>query len=404
MSLFRPAVQDNQHVKMLAYGGPGAGKTLTLSRLAIGAAKASGVPGPIYFIDTEKGLGFVLHEFKAAGIEVRKATHEDLKGGPIKGSRFGKEAVVASGTMRNFARACGVAASEGASALIVDSLSWFWAALEEEFAPSALADWQAPKAAWQACIRYLMVDAPFHVLVCTRSANLYEDVVGKTGKATKEKTGTKAKVDADTSYEPSLVVRMESGLERGAHVVRAIIEKDRTDAFPMGSIIKNPTFEALAPIWDRMALGAPGPDDSRNRASGPEAEAPAVPSEPAGPEPKPGMFEALELREGWSWPAEAAAYERPWGDAEDEEPVNAEFLEKCAANDREKKRGLDDRATLYQVAFRALEAGWSLQEIRQYVWKVEGWNKIALARADDLLAWLSKAAEARAKAFEEDAP
>lgn len=388
----RPSVQRNCHIKLMASGKAGTGKTTTSAKLVIAAMRRAGHAGPVAWFATEPGVDFVLPLFRAAGIECVEFRPYDLPQAERK--RVGDFALLRE-FIRKAIKAC-------AQAIIIDSMAHVWDDFVSKHGPqgpnSRPEDWAGPNRRWAAMLDWLATE-PFHLAICTRASDEWGMVSGKLGKT----GGERSKIKADSDFEFSLILDM---FRQGSRVV-ARVRKDRApDNSMVGKEIPNPEFEDFEPVWASMAFNAPGPGDSRNRAPGPETEAPAVSSDaaPAGPAPRPDMFEGLELREGWSWPAEAAAYERPWGAAEDEEPDNAEFLEKCAGDDREKRRDQSGRVTLYQVVLACLRAGWSVAEAREYVWRVEGWNKIALARADELFAWLSQAAEARAKAFEEGAP
>lgn len=388
--VLRPSVQRNAHIKLMTSGKAGSGKTTTSAKLVIAAMKRAGHPGPVAWFATEPGVDFVLPLFREAGIGCIEFRPYDLT--QAERQRAGDFEL-----LRAFIKG---AIAARAQAIIIDSMTHVWDDFVANHGPQGPntrpEDWAGPNKRWAAMLDWLATE-PFHLAICTRAGDEWGMVAGKLGKTGAERS----KIKAESDFEFSLILDM---FRQGSRVV-ARVRKDRAPNNSMvGKEIPNPEFKDFEPVWASMAFNAPGPDDPKNSASGPESVAEATQSEdaPAGPTPRPDMFEGLELREGWSWPAEAVAYERPWGAKEHEEQANAAFLEKCAEEDRQKKRDQSGRVTLYQVVLACLRAGWSVAEIRKYVWEVEGWNKIALARIDELFAWLSAAAQARAKAFEEE--
>lgn len=389
---FSKAVQENRHVKCMAQGSGGTGKTFTSALLAMGAVEASGARGPVFYVDTEKGSDYVLRLFEERGIEVHRVRKEQLKAEPEKKRRVwrkNREVYVTSRsmTLRNLSLACAEAQRKGASAMIVDSLSWFWGELVEDFDPYDLSDWQLPKNAWRKCVEYLFVDAPFHVFACSRVGNDYvEEVNERSGKKVMSKVGLKAKADADTIYEPSLAFQMEC--RGGVHVAKII--KDRTFALPVGEEIKGPNFEAFSRVWDRMAWG------SASEAPPPLEEE----EEPEAPRARADLFESLELRPGWSWPSSADAYQGPRDPVRElEDKELGSWLALYHDQDKEAGDAEGPNPKALECARAGAAAGWTPEEFDKFFW-AEKWEKLGKPARVDLRNWLESCAEARAKAFE----
>lgn len=259
MGLFQKATNTQAKLKAGLMGFAGDGKTFTASALAIGLVQlmrerdiADGNK-PVMFIDTETGSDWVKPKFDAASIELLTAK------------------------TRAFADLLDAVreAEQSGSVLIIDSVTHFWRELTETYAEKRnrkrgleFQDWAFLKAEWGK-FTDLFVNANCHAIICGRAGYEYDFFQNDSGKKELQKTGVKMKAEAETGYEPSLLILMEKhrDLESGEVWREAHIIKDRSTRLD-GKSFRDPTFDSFRPHVDFLNLGGQqlGVDTSRTSA------------------------------------------------------------------------------------------------------------------------------------------
>lgn len=264
MSIFKPAEHSQAYLKAGLMGLQGSGKTFTATELAIGLVeymRAKDLPDagkPVAFFDTETGSDWMLPRFKEAGIQLvlsRSRSLVDLRKGIEE----------ATGTC---------------SVLLIDSITHFWTRFVEEYVERSnrkwleFSDWNFLKKEWRG-FTDLYVNSPLHCIMCGRQGFEYDFFERDDGKKELEKTGVKMKAEAETGYEPSILILMESrqkveqtaperpkrkkaagaklrvsGLYRVATVL-----KDRSQKLD-GAQFENPKFADFLPHIECLAFGA----------------------------------------------------------------------------------------------------------------------------------------------------
>lgn len=243
-------------LKMGIMGFAGAGKTYTASNTAIGLVEhmqsvgVSYADKPVFFLDTETGSDWVKPQFEARGIPLFTAktrAFQDLLTSV-------KEA------------------EQGASLLLVDSISHFWKELCDAYMKRKnrnrlqFEDWAFLKQEWGKFTDQF-INSQLHVIICGRAGYEYDYFQDDAGKKQLEKTGIKMKAEGEMGYEPSLLVLMEREMDMETNKVfrTASIIKDRSTAID-GKKFLNPTFDSFMPHIKYLNLGGKqlGVDVSRN--------------------------------------------------------------------------------------------------------------------------------------------
>lgn len=240
MGLFKEAAQQQSYLKSGFYSEAGAGKTWTMSLLAIGLHKLIKSTKPVYFFDTEAGSDYVLETlFKPAGVKlfsVKSRSFEDLM----------------------------VAVEEAeanADILIAESVTHVWDELQSAYRKKQgitkleFQDWAILKPEWNRfTTRYL--NAKMHIIIGGRSKDDYEYVQNERGKKELIVTGNRMATEKNMSYEPSLLVEMEKVIDTktGFWIPRAWILKDRFGQID-GKCFDKPTFETFLPHIKMLNLG-----------------------------------------------------------------------------------------------------------------------------------------------------
>jgi hypothetical protein len=251
MSLFKEASQQQSYLKSGFYSEAGAGKTWTMSLLAIGLHKLIKSTKPVYFFDTEAGSDYVLETlFKPAGVKlfsVKSRSFEDLMTAVEE-------------------------AEANSDVLIAESVTHVWDELQSAYRKKngitklEFQDWAILKPEWNRfTTRYL--NAKMHIIIGGRSKDDYEYVAGRDGKKELIVTGNRMATEKNMSYEPSLLVEMEKVIDQktGFWIPRAWILKDRFGKID-GKAFDKPTFETFLPHIQMLNLGGVhvGVDMSRN--------------------------------------------------------------------------------------------------------------------------------------------
>lgn len=260
-SLFQEAVNSQAYLKAGLYGPEGSGKTYTAVSVAIGLAKLLKSDKPVAFFDTETGVDFMIPRFKAEGVNL--VSHKSY-------------------SLKELHQAI-LWAAESAAVLIVDSLTHVYTDLTAAYVRQKrdgtsfirLQDWQPIKALWREHFSIPYVNSKVHIIWCSRAKNIFEDVedVAATEQSghrsfSAVKTGTAPRTEAETGYEPSLLIEMErvhGGNGGGAYTRRARVIKDRSAIRDevTGEIVRgidgmefdNPRFKDFLPHIQALNLG-----------------------------------------------------------------------------------------------------------------------------------------------------
>lgn len=270
MSLFVDAENHAAYLRSLFMGGPGSGKTFTAVEVAIGligTMKAAGLPQaekPVYFLDSDGGSDWVVKKFSKAGIKLRIAktkSFADLLPAILEAEKNG-------------------------SVMIIDGVTSFADEFEATYTVKKkrdrgleFADHAYLKREWRQKFVEPFLNAEIHMIACGRSGFEYDTYTDEMGKKQIEKAGVKVKAIGEFTYEPSLVVLMESidsevkakGRKSARQLAnRATVLKDRQadDQSLNGKQFLNPTYKTFLPHINALALGEQGlgVDTSRNSA------------------------------------------------------------------------------------------------------------------------------------------
>lgn len=235
MATFAKAKPKQARLKLGVYGPPGSGKTFTALLFSEGLAAAAG--RRVAFVDTERGTDFYS---QSAG----RAVHPDA---------FDFDALYT----RSLAETTdAIRALDPAvyGVVVLDSVSHLWDAAIEAYTGKRTSRDTIPFQAWaqikkpyKALISFL-IGSPFHVLICGRQKNIFEDDADGGIK----KVGVGMRAESDTPYEPHICVRMESIKSPGSATagiadVVMHVEKDRTGVLAGRSVL-NPSFETIRPL------------------------------------------------------------------------------------------------------------------------------------------------------------
>lgn len=246
MSLFKPATNGQAFLKMGLMGFAGDGKTYTATQVAIGMVQLMRKRGlelgnkPAFFIDTETGSDWVKPRFDEADLPLMVAKTRSFV---------------------DLLEAVDTAERDG-SVLLIDSISHFWRVLCDEYATKRnrkrgleFSDWAWLKGEW-AKFTDRFVNSQCHIIMCGRAGFEYDFFEDDAGKKQLEKTGIKMKAEAETGYEPSILVLMEKhqALEGNRVWRTATVLKDRSTKID-GMTFENPTFKDFLPHIEYLNLG-----------------------------------------------------------------------------------------------------------------------------------------------------
>lgn len=241
MGLFQDAKIESAYLKLGIYGDAGSGKSYTASQVAIGLHRHIKAKKPVFYMDSETGSDYLIPIFDKAKIKLKVA----------KTRAF-------SDLLENIDEV-----EKSASIFIVDSLTHFWDDLVESFKKKkkinrlSIQHWGEVKPIWRDfSTKFVMSN--LHFIVCGRAGDVWENVVDEEGYSEVKKTGTKMRLERETSYEPSLLVEMvkvrENHQPGSGWTHRAWIVKDRFDVID-SQHFDNPTFESFLPHIKLLNLG-----------------------------------------------------------------------------------------------------------------------------------------------------
>lgn len=241
MSLLKPAGSTGRLFVGL-YGLEGTGKTTTAVHLALAWRAFAELPGPIVFVDTERGAHW-------HAPTVQKATGQDLL-------------CLETRRIDDLLPAFVEAKELGAAVVIVDSLTHFLTESRAAFFAAKEIEDPQPN-------HYAMADKAFKSLLakmlkgasnlvcCGREGVVYGATVSKTGKKGQAPVGTK--MDAGKAgYEFDMLLHTQLHVAQGIEPYRSVsVRKDRSQLVD-GQVFKVPfkCSEAFAGLFSRLKGGA----------------------------------------------------------------------------------------------------------------------------------------------------
>ena len=213
MLLQKVECSEAAYLKMGIFGNTSAGKTWTSTSVALGLHKLIGSQKGVAFFDTETGSDPMLPRFKKAGVELFR----------FKSRAFADLTKIL------------IEAPQVADILIIDSITHVWRELVDAYLGNKkfldIRDWGPLKKEWAAGYTTRYLNSPLHIIMCGRAGNVYENIAEEENsrKFNAVKVGTKMSGEAETGYEPSLLVEMEREYlhDGGKYVNRATVIKDR---------------------------------------------------------------------------------------------------------------------------------------------------------------------------------
>lgn len=240
---FAPLGNTHPFVNAGIYGGPGAGKSVLAAKIAIGLWHRIGSTKPVMVIDTENASRFLRARLAAAGIPAI-----------VRPSR----------SLVDWIAATRRAADGAADIVVTDSLSHIWEdfgaafraarEIKGDLSPS---DWIALKTIWHREWALPFTSSPVHQIFTARAADQYVDVVDDDGKVESIRAGTKIRGEAETAYEPSLLIEVARDVVDGEPRFTGRVLKDRSGIID-GAALASPGYVDLAPaIEDTLAGAAP---------------------------------------------------------------------------------------------------------------------------------------------------
>jgi hypothetical protein len=280
--LMKRAVQDNAFFKCACRGLSGSGKSWFALNISIGLWDRLGRKNPIFYLDTENALSYILPHYEHLGVEIfelRSRSFRDLK-------QFWIEA--------NAAKA--ITVIDSITHLNDDMTNTY---LEDKHKSRlAVWDWMPLKKDWRKNVLEHIANDPIHLIVCGRLSDVFKpvEIDGSTVIAAVD---SKMTAEKNTEYEPSLTVEMErfnlsedeirdraraikeskpvKDIQKAANY-RLTIIKDRTNT--MSGMYEfepqqnrwvepnNPIWQAISPHIEALKLGGEykGMDTTRSSA------------------------------------------------------------------------------------------------------------------------------------------
>lgn len=190
--LMKRAVQDNSFFKCACRGLSGSGKSWFALNVSIGLWDRLGRKNPIFYLDTENALSYILPHYEHLGIEIyelRSRSFRDLR-------QFWVEA-------------------NGAKAItVIDSITHLNDDMVNTYMEDkkkkrlAVWDWNPLKKDWRKHVLEHITNDPIHLIVCGRLSDVFKpvEIDGSTVIAAVD---SKMTAEKNTEYEPSLTVEME---------------------------------------------------------------------------------------------------------------------------------------------------------------------------------------------------
>ena len=248
MTLLKPASIETAFLKMGIYGLTGSGKTYTAIKIALGLwhylkEKTKKKPLPIGFADTEAGSDFVLDRFKKELGET---------GFLVSKTRAFKDLLT---IMDEAEKMCSIQ--------INDSITHYWNEMLKSYSDKhnikriSLKHWPELKQTWRE-YSDKFVNSRLHIIMCGRSADIWEEVPDEEDVLELKKSGTKMKAEGEMGYEANLLVEMKLkaiGAGKGARYVnRAWVNKDKFDIMNF-QFFDKPDFKSFLPHISHLKIG-----------------------------------------------------------------------------------------------------------------------------------------------------
>lgn len=192
MALMKPAVQDNAFFKCACRGLSGSGKSWFALNASIGLWDRLGRTNPVFYLDTENALSYILPHYEHLGVkvfELRSRSFRDL-------AAFWREA------------------REANAITIIDSITHFNEDMVNTYLEDknkkrlAVWDWNPLKKDWRKHVLEHIANDPLHIIVCGRLSDVFKpvEIDGSTVIAAVD---SKMTAEKNTEYEPSLTIEME---------------------------------------------------------------------------------------------------------------------------------------------------------------------------------------------------
>lgn len=248
MKLLKPARKETAYLKMGMYGLTGTGKTYSSWLIMMGLwyhmKKLTGKkPGAIAFADTETGSDFILDRFRK---EIREI------GLVVSKSRAFVDLL---DVVKEAEKEC--------FGLIVDSVTHYWNEMLQSYARKheikriTLKHWIPLKTEWRRFSdRY--INSNLHIILCGRSADLWEEVEDEEGVTELKQKGTRMKAEGEIGHESNILVEMDLiryGIAKeNKYFHRAWVRKDKFDVLNF-KFFDDPDFESFLPHIKKLNLG-----------------------------------------------------------------------------------------------------------------------------------------------------
>jgi hypothetical protein len=248
MKILKPIEFEMAYLKSGIYGITGTGKTYTGWLIAMGLwhyikDKTKKKPGPIAFADTETGSDFIYDRFKKEADEIGLVRTK---------TRAFKDLI---DIVKEAAKECSI--------LQVDSITHYWNEVLKAYKAKNKINvispkhWIPLKETWRE-YSDLYIDSQLHVIMCGRSADLWEEIPDEEGILELHKKGTRMKAEGEMGYEANLLMEMTleqvtvAGIPKYVH--RGWINKDRFDVMTFKHF-DEPKFENFLPHISRLNIG-----------------------------------------------------------------------------------------------------------------------------------------------------
>jgi hypothetical protein len=254
MARFQKAEAKQAALKVSAYGPPGSGKTFTTLLMAEGLAKVRSKR--VAYVDTERGTDFYVKAVAARKIHPEAFDIDAL---------YTRSIADVTDAIRSLdPKVHGV--------VVLDSMSHIWDSAIDAYKGKKVGKGEdkIPMQAWGSIkkpykdLLAFLIASPFDVFILGRQKNVFDTKEDDEGNEKMTKTGVGMRAEGETAYEPHICLRLESQSQdrtQTEYATYCYVEKDRSGVLA-GQVIKNPSFETIAPILPLLgAVQAPLEDE-----------------------------------------------------------------------------------------------------------------------------------------------